>query len=91
MFDTLASSVNKRDTLYLLGDVAFTPEWILKLEEIKCVKKVLILGNHDTEQKRAKHLPLFAQVFDEIHGLYKKKPILVIPCPDPSSRVEREV
>lgn len=53
LFDNLASNVNKADTLYLLGDVAFDKYWLDKVSKINCKHKKLICGNHcislDTE------------------------------------------
>ena len=71
VFDNFATNINKRDSLILCGDVAFTLEWLYRLKEIKCVKKTLIIGNHDTEREVSlRHL---AEVFDEISGLYSKR------------------
>ena len=35
VLDNLKSSVNKADSLWLLGDIAFTKEWLLRLNEIR--------------------------------------------------------
>lgn len=50
VLENLKSSVNKADSLWLLGDIAFTKEWLLRLNEIQCRRKVLIMGNHDLER-----------------------------------------
>ena len=49
VLDNIKSDVNKADSLWLLGDIAFTKDWLLRLNEIKCRRKVLIMGNHDLE------------------------------------------
>ena len=46
VINQINSVVNKRDTLWLLGDLAFTREALYRLSEIKGYKKI-ILGNHD--------------------------------------------
>lgn len=43
-------AVGKRDSLYLLGDVAFGRKHLKKLEGIICKDIHFILGNHDTER-----------------------------------------
>ena len=49
MFDNLASNINKRDSLVLLGDICFSKEWLARIKEIKCLKKTIVVGNHDLE------------------------------------------
>lgn len=71
MFDKLASNISKRDTLYLLGDVAFTPEWNAKIGEIKCAHKLLVLGNHDTDTKVS--IQDLMSVYDNIVSLIGKR------------------
>jgi len=70
LFDNLATEVRKRDSLLLLGDICFTKEWLVRLDEIKCVKKTLILGNHDTERVSIRDL---VKHYDAIHSLYSKR------------------
>ena len=50
LWDNLASSVNKHDTVFFLGDIAFTPYWLDKIKHLKVAHKRLIVGNHDTER-----------------------------------------
>ena len=70
VFDNLASSIGKRDSLILLGDIAFDEYWLKRLDEIKCAKKTLILGNHDTERLPMK---LVCNHYDAVHSLYGKR------------------
>lgn len=79
IFDNLASSVTKRDSLFLLGDVAFTPEWLLRIASIRCAKKTLILGNHDTDQKVSFEDLTFT--FDAIHSLHSRRNVWFTHCP----------
>lgn len=67
-FDAWASTIKKRDVVYLLGDVAFDWQSLLYLNELPG-RKILIKGNHDDL------LPTRAQVevFEEIYGLLKYK------------------
>lgn len=39
--------IPKRATLFLLGDIAFTPEWLQKIKDLPCQNKILLVGNHD--------------------------------------------
>ena len=79
VFDRLATAADKRDSLYLLGDVAFTVDWLLRIANIRCVKKTLILGNHDTDQKIP--LSLFLSVFDSVHSLHSRRNVWFSHCP----------
>lgn len=49
LFENLATATKKRDVLYLMGDVAFSKEWLERIKGIRCNNKVLIVGNHDLE------------------------------------------
>ena len=78
VFDNLASNIGKRDSLLLLGDVAFDEYWLKRLDEIKCAKKTLILGNHDTERLPMK---LVCNHYDAVHSLYSKRNNWFSHCP----------
>lgn len=67
IFDNLAKSVNKADSLWLLGDVAFTKEWLNSLKSINCRRKVLIMGNHDCE--RGINYKDMVNVYDAVFGI----------------------
>jgi calcineurin-like phosphoesterase family protein len=79
IFDNLASSVTKRDTLFLLGDIAFTLEWHHRISDIKCKHKVIILGNHDTD--RSVRVAQFAHLYDRVHGLLSHRNHWWSHCP----------
>lgn len=80
IFDNFASNIKKSDSVILLGDIAFDKNWLNKLSDVKCRKKTLILGNHDTER-----LSIFDVVnsgaYDAIHSLYSKRNCLFSHCP----------
>lgn len=71
IFDRLATTIGKRDKITLLGDICFTRYWLDKIRSIKCISKVLILGNHDTERDIS--CLEYCSVFDQVHGLLKTK------------------
>lgn len=79
VFDNLASSVYKRDSLYLLGDVAFTKEGLARIKSINCKSKVLLLGNHDLERG----ITMFdlLDVYDKIHALHSRRNVWFSHCP----------
>lgn len=89
VFENLASNVQKRDNLFLLGDVAFTKEWLEKIKSVNCVKKTLILGNHDTENGIKIHD--LVGVYDEIHSLYSRRNVWFSHCPIHSSGLRKKV
>ena len=78
IFDNFASNINKRDSVILLGDIAFDAYWLAQIEKINCRKKTLILGNHDTEYCSMGHLMM---AFDAIHSMYSKRSMLFTHCP----------
>lgn len=79
IFENLAMNIKKRDSLILLGDIAFDKRWLNEIKKIKCVKKTLILGNHDTENG-IKFSDLVG-VYDEVHSLYSRRNIWFSHCP----------
>lgn len=59
IIDKWNSVVNKRDTVWVLGDACFYPEFMHRFDRMKGSKNI-VLGNHDTD---AKHfLPYFNKV-----------------------------
>lgn len=71
VFENLATTIRKNDTLYLLGDIAFTQEWLDKISSINCRYKLLICGNHDTERGiTMKHL---VNAYDDVRALMTKR------------------
>jgi len=79
LLDNLKSSVNKRDHLILLGDIAFTPYWNERIKEVKCLQKTLILGNHETDRQ----VPFqdLVDTYDKIHSLWSRKRSWFSHCP----------
>lgn len=79
IFENLATTVRKNDTLYLLGDIAFDHYWLDKIKGINCRHKKLICGNHDTERGiTMRHL---VDVYDSVHALYCKRNYWFSHCP----------
>lgn len=84
IYDNLASSVGKRDSLYILGDVVVGERlksefWLGEIGKIRCAKKTLVLGNHDTDHKVSIHQ--LAAVFDDIHSLHARRNVWFSHCP----------
>lgn len=67
VLENMKLSINKADSLWLLGDIAFTKDWLVRLQEIKCRRKVLILGNHCTDRE-VKFRDLVG-IYDGVHAL----------------------
>jgi calcineurin-like phosphoesterase family protein len=57
-------TVNQRDTVYVLGDVAFSKAGVRLMERFNG-RKVLIAGNHDRNNAK-----LYLQYFDDVRGAY---------------------
>ncbi len=78
IFDNLASNVHKQDTLVLLGDIALTPEWNERLQTINCRKKILVMGNHDTDRKV--HVRDLINTYKDIHALWNNRNCIYSHC-----------
>lgn len=69
VFNNLVSSVKRRDMVLFLGDITFTEEWLDRISEIQCERKILIAGNHDTDNISMRKL---TDVYDEVYALYRR-------------------
>lgn len=65
VLDRCKTVVSKRDVIIFVGDIAFSKESLAKVNEIECLRKILVLGNHCTDYN---HITSLASVFDHIHG-----------------------
>ena len=71
IFDNLACSVNKRDSVYFLGDIAFTKEWLARIATLKVRHKVLVCGNHDLEH--GIKMRDMVETYDAVYSLWSKR------------------
>lgn len=60
--------LNKKDTLYLLGDIVFEPEALEFIQTLPADKKHLVIGNHDWERFNVNMFDL-AKTFDSVLGI----------------------
>lgn len=67
--------IRKRDIVYVLGDVAFSPEGLYALNEMYGTK-YLVRGNHDQFG-----LDEYTQVFNDIYGMRLYKGYWLSHCP----------
>jgi calcineurin-like phosphoesterase family protein len=76
VFENIMSTVNKRDTLWMLGDMFFDGEVLEKYGKHIAERAGythLILGNHDTDNiYRKKNVGRMFDLFDSVHGLHSK-------------------
>lgn len=79
VFNNLQELQGKRSMLFLLGDVAFTDEWVDKITDLRFGRKVLLLGNHDTDRKI--NINKLFGWFDEVHSLLSYKGTWLSHCP----------
>lgn len=79
VWDNLRSSLNKRDSIFFLGDVAFTTEWLQKIKDLPCKNKVLILGNHDSENIECSKM--LWETYDQVHSMLNYKGTILSHCP----------
>lgn len=80
IFDNFASNINKADSVILLGDIAFDAYWLNRIVDVKCRKKTLILGNHDTEYVNIQTI-VNTGAYDSIHSLFSKRNCWFSHCP----------
>lgn len=64
-------SVPKKATLHFLGDITFSKEDLLAIGKIPCRNKILICGNHDTDNKVT--MEDISSVYDQVYSLRKYK------------------
>jgi calcineurin-like phosphoesterase family protein len=57
-------TVHRLDTVYVLGDIAFSKTGVRMMERFNG-KKILIAGNHDRNNAK-----LYLQYFDDVRGAY---------------------
>lgn len=69
------AKVHKRDTCYVLGDVAFSKTGVRLMERFNG-RKVLIAGNHDRLPAK-----LYLQYFDDIRGAYFRDGLIFTHVP----------
>lgn len=64
VLENIKSTIQKRDILYLTGDIAFTHEALNLIKTIHCTK-IAILGNHDFmgSIKIADLIPVYEKIF----------------------------
>lgn len=65
-------TVSPKDIVYFLGDVTFTREALYQLKTWNG-RKILILGNHDTDREVNINDLVVSGVYEEIHSLKKYK------------------
>jgi calcineurin-like phosphoesterase family protein len=80
ILDNYNRVVTKRDKIIFGGDIAFDSA---SLEIIAGLlgRKVLILGNHDTDNKTRPSISDMLEVFVEIHSMYKHKEFWITHAP----------
>ena len=78
VFNRLLNTVMPRDTVLFLGDIAFSPEWLQRVSNINCQKKVLVVGNHDTDNCSIFDI---ANAYDEVYSLWSHRGILYSHAP----------
>jgi len=81
ILENVASSVNKRDTLLVLGDIAFNTEWLEKFINIKCMRKIVIPGNHDLPVKTWASLGFFDNPTNQMFAFHSMKGAWFSHCP----------
>lgn len=79
VFERLATSINKRDSVIFLGDIAFDKYWLDAIKSINCAKKLLVCGNHDTEN--GIKMRDLVNVYDDVVSMYSRRNYWFTHCP----------
>jgi calcineurin-like phosphoesterase family protein len=76
LIENINDSVNKRDKLFILGDLAFSDAGLKRVNDIQCRNIELVLGNHDK-------YPIwkYLNVVNKIHGFRGYKNYWLTHCP----------
>lgn len=86
IIDNINEYVDRRDKLFVLGDVAFTREGFHKLAQVNCRNLELIFGNHDNYP-----VDQYQLYFNKLHGFYKYKNLWLSHCPVHPNELYRTV
>lgn len=89
IYEKLRMSINKRDSIIFLGDIAFDKYWLGKIAEIKCAKKLLVCGNHDTENGIKMRDLLTA--YDDVVSLFSRRNYWFSHCPIHPSQMRGKI
>jgi len=73
--DKWASVINKRDLVYVLGDVAWTTQDLMPMRGWPG-RKILVRGNHDKM-----HVAVYLTVFEDVLGVLKRDHVWLSHCP----------
>lgn len=75
VFEKLIEKLNKRDKLFILGDVCFSTEKFFYMEELIkiCPNIVILLGNHDLERGSSPKLTDYLELGYDVKGMMKYK------------------
>ena len=74
LIDRINDTVNKRDKLFILGDVAWSKPGAAKLADIRCKNIEVVWGNHD--------IPRYIMPYiHRSHGFFKYNGYWVSHCP----------
>lgn len=84
--DKWCTTVSKNSIVYCVGDMALFNSGLLFLKKLPG-KKILVMGNHDTE--RENNTRDLLEVFDELCGFHKhkKSPLYIAHCPSHPSQL----
>jgi len=85
VIDSINETVKKRDTLYILGDVAFSKEALYHVKQIRVKNKTLILGNHD----QFSMVDYMAAGFNKIYGMARHKEFVLTHAPVHPCQLEK--
>lgn len=89
--DSLLSVANKRQKIYLLGDIAFTSEagdWVVDLSEKSNLE--IVLGNHCTREGWM-NIPKYVNAGIKIHGLASYKEAWLSHCPIHQQEMRKKI
>jgi len=76
IIENINSMVHKKDKLFILGDYAWNQYGMLRGEEINCIHKELVMGNHDTMVTKS-----YLRQFERLTGFRDYKDFWLSHCP----------
>ena len=79
MFESLKAQwnavVTKRDIVWILGDVAWSQQWAMRVGELNGRLR-LVMGNHDNKMGKGAHKP-----YESVHGAVRYKGCILTHIP----------
>jgi len=81
ILDNIKTVVCKRDVIYFVGDICVSKKSLEYIKSINCLKKMLIIGNHDIGFREKITLNDLIETYDDVVAMFKKQNYAITHIP----------